>query len=1341
MHHTSHNHFAAWMATGILLGAGSRLAANPSGLTVKSGTATTQTTGSQLTVTTGALTVLNWASFNIQGGETTTFIQPSASSVVFNSIGGSSPSQIFGRLNANGTVILANAHGFYFGPNSFINVGGNFIATTAPLPVDPGLGGNWTFTGAPPLAGIVNYGQISVGQGHSLFLIAEDIENHGALAAPEGGVGLYGGESVLLSERADGRGLSATVKLPAGTINNLGQITADAGTIALDAQVVNQNGLIQADSVREQNGTVELLASGQLTLGPNSQILARGDNFSPGSPGGTVTLKSGNSFADSPGSQINASGGTQGGEGGLVDVSAPNISSLNSTMAGGQLLLDPANITLGTTGSGSAGNGVVTSGNGAGTLALNVNSAFANKNFPTITLQATANITLSSGAVWNLSSSTGETGGLLTLQAGGNIVFGNNSEILDANNWSVNLQAGVNFATGSVQSGTGSIYLSGGPALKQGGSVQTSKGDINMTAGEDILLGTGGIRTMGGGNINLQALAGNVNAGTGNGGYNFAIFGSTVSSAPGGIATAAGGNVTLQAGNEIISTPTVPAGQPPGASGAYGNQPGNVTLIAGNQILGNYTVANGTGTMLAGVEVQNGQVSQILNPTANIGSATSPVALSLIAGSWNAWAANNIYLQEVRNPDGAFNFNQTAVPAGVFPGDTGNSTIPANSTFVFNYAPNAAVNLWAGDGITLAGNNLPRVLGYNQNMPPIYPPILTLNAGAGGITVDNSIILYPSTQGTLQINTVDGGNLVGAFQGLTLTGITMSDSGLPGYADFLSGHAAVPLHIDDPNPVTVSVSGDIESFGLTVPTYAQITVSGSTYNFGFQGQNILPSQATYINVAGDLTYRSDATSVALATPLPATLLNPLLSGNQSVTENLQYDATTGTLSFHGVMTAADLAFLLNPYELVLGPSGKPEVNAAGLEITKPLPLTPDQQSAIQQLYTESQTATLGAQGLSLSGSGLFAVNAARIDLGTSGGIQVLTPSAALAVVSPDGANLVVTTTGALEMTSSKIVNEGWHGGVQLNVGTDLDVGDEFTAFGDPSAAKGIFTTSGGAVSIATAGNINVDGSRVATYDGGNISIRSATGDVDAGTGGVGYVSVQGVELNPKNDQLTPISATIAGSGILATTMPRTHATLGNINIDTPEGSINTSKGGIIQVALNGANSQNNSITLTAGKDINASGSGIVGANLDINAAGNINGILVGTGNIAVQSQANVNVTAFGRGDVSISASGEVSGTVITSGTADVSGQSIGASLISQSVSTSGSTTASTIGVPASNAPKPDSKVADDASTAVANAEQSSDENDPKKKSKTITLAQRTGRVTVLTRGKNNTSRP
>src|SRR5271165_1183478 len=75
--------------------------ANPKGLIVGRGAATASQTGSLLTITASHNAWLNWSSFNIGPGETTTFVQPNSHSVVWNRINDSNPSQILGALNAN----------------------------------------------------------------------------------------------------------------------------------------------------------------------------------------------------------------------------------------------------------------------------------------------------------------------------------------------------------------------------------------------------------------------------------------------------------------------------------------------------------------------------------------------------------------------------------------------------------------------------------------------------------------------------------------------------------------------------------------------------------------------------------------------------------------------------------------------------------------------------------------------------------------------------------------------------------------------------------------------------------------------------------------------------------------------------------------------------------------------------------------------------------------------------------------------------------------------------------------------------------------------------------------
>ena len=185
----NHNR-SAWLAafrlllSGGLLGSFARVAlANPQGMTVVQGTATAVRTGPQLTVTASQNAFLNWQSFNIRAGQTTTFQQPSQTSVVWNQINSASPSQIWGNLNANGVVVLMNSSGFFFGPNSEVRAAG-FVATTGNLVPNFSGGSQWEFDGPAPTAKIVNYGRINVQAGGSLFLIGGEINNHGTKINP-----------------------------------------------------------------------------------------------------------------------------------------------------------------------------------------------------------------------------------------------------------------------------------------------------------------------------------------------------------------------------------------------------------------------------------------------------------------------------------------------------------------------------------------------------------------------------------------------------------------------------------------------------------------------------------------------------------------------------------------------------------------------------------------------------------------------------------------------------------------------------------------------------------------------------------------------------------------------------------------------------------------------------------------------------------------------------------------------------------------------------------------------------------------------------------------------------
>ncbi len=70
------------------------------------------------------------------------------------------------------------------------------------------------------------------------------------------------------------------------------------------------------------------------------------------------------------------------------------------------------------------------------------------------------------------------------------------------------------------------------------------------------------------------------------------------------------------------------------------------------------------------------------------------------------------------------------------------------------------------------------------------------------------------------------------------------------------------------------------------------------------------------------------------------------------------------------------------------------------------------------------------------------------------------------------------------------------------------------------------------------------------------------------------------------------------------------------------------------------------VFISADRDIDASGSGVIAQNAILNASGDITGLIFARNNIDLNAQQNVNVTALAQGTVNVSAGDNVSGTII-----------------------------------------------------------------------------------------------
>jgi filamentous hemagglutinin family protein len=503
--------------------------------------------------------IINWNQFNIGPNEVTRFIQPSSSSIALNRIFDKNPSQIFGRLEANGSLILLNRNGILFGPNAQVNVNG-LIASSLNLSNEQFLAGQYLFQGQIGNGLIQNFGDIHGGS-NGVYLLAPQVVNSGIITSPEGTVALGAGTTAYLSQRPDGHGLMVEVQAPAGEARNLGQIFADGGHVSLAGFAVNQEGLIQANSVKEKNGVIELFAQQNLTITSGSRTLARGEDSQP-SQGGTIIALSDKSTGTTrfeKGAVIDVSGGQQGGDGGFAEVSGAHLTMGGNFKAGaaqgsrgGTILIDPVDLIVDN----------------------NALLGFNDSNAAEIIFQADRNLTVESAfnpsENWQWSVPGGN--GTLRFVAGntirfndlfGGITIGDSSltELFDPSStvptaWNIVAQAGQDIIFGQVVrqgldgSGPVSRVINGGALMASGGA------NIELDAGRDIGFLPLALDGTGDGSAGLQgtisAIQGNISLKAGRNLISPMASESLLNFLPGGIRLEGKGNLNIEVGGDWL---------------------------------------------------------------------------------------------------------------------------------------------------------------------------------------------------------------------------------------------------------------------------------------------------------------------------------------------------------------------------------------------------------------------------------------------------------------------------------------------------------------------------------------------------------------------------------------------------------------------------------------------------------------------------------------------------------------------------------------------------------------------------------------------------------------------
>jgi filamentous hemagglutinin family protein len=241
----------------------------PTGANISNGQAVIATTGNTMNINqASSKSIIGWNSFNIGSASTVNYNFANKGSSSLNRVSDNNPSQIFGKLNANGQVILVNPNGIVFGQGSSVNVG-SLVASTMNIKDADYLDGKMVFTRDNAIGKILNAGTITTQDAGYIAFLAPEVINTGVIKATMGTVSLAAGDKIELT--LDDTGLKTIIVEPstiATLIENQSLVSAEGGNIYLGAKQaqaladvamnIKNSGALSAGSVIKIGGKIIL---------------------------------------------------------------------------------------------------------------------------------------------------------------------------------------------------------------------------------------------------------------------------------------------------------------------------------------------------------------------------------------------------------------------------------------------------------------------------------------------------------------------------------------------------------------------------------------------------------------------------------------------------------------------------------------------------------------------------------------------------------------------------------------------------------------------------------------------------------------------------------------------------------------------------------------------------------------------------------------------------------------------------------------------------------------------------------------------------------------------------
>ncbi|HQT66358.1 MAG TPA: filamentous hemagglutinin N-terminal domain-containing protein [Acetobacteraceae bacterium] len=398
--------------------------------------------------------VIDWRDFSIGQGNKVNIANGSGATL--NRVTGGQQSSILGSLTGTGSIYLINPAGVVIGAGGKIVTGGSFVASSRDISNPQFMaGGALSAAGSGP-GNVLNQGSISSTSG-DVVLIGQNVANQGSITAPNGTAALVAGNQVMLDAGAKDGNVAVAIS-GGGNVSQSGEIAAAAA--ALDAaqgnvyaMAGNTGGTVAASGTTSRGGQIWLSAGGAATV--SGTLAAHNHDGS----GGHVVIMSAKSTDFS--GHIDARPTLAQAKGGMVEVSSAGHLAFTGQVAlnapggsGGELLLDPENLTIAATGPSTATAGTGSFISNVDNSVLTVASLQAALAAGNVTLQTGAggkqagDINIAANVAWSGSNS-------LTLSAYHNIILNAGVSVTQSGSGSLTLRAD------NTGDGSGAVALNG----------------------------------------------------------------------------------------------------------------------------------------------------------------------------------------------------------------------------------------------------------------------------------------------------------------------------------------------------------------------------------------------------------------------------------------------------------------------------------------------------------------------------------------------------------------------------------------------------------------------------------------------------------------------------------------------------------------------------------------------------------------------------------------------------------------------------------------------------------------------------------------------------------------